>query len=47
MILKATSKIEMKFYIVRGIILKKERKRVRKWDNVKYTDESITKKMGG
>ena len=45
MILKATSKIEMKFYIVRGIILKKERKRVRKWDNVKYIAESATKRM--
>ena len=47
MILKATSKIEMKFYIIKSNYLKKRRKRFRKQGNVKYTNESITKKMGG
>ena len=47
MILKATAKIEMKFYIIKSNYLKKRRKRFRKQGNVKYTNESITKKMGG
>ena len=47
MILKATAKIEMKFYIIKSNYLKKRRKRFRKQGNVKYTNESIAKKMGG
>ena len=47
MILKAAAKIEMKFYIIKSNYLKKRRKRFRKQGNVKYTNESITKKMGG
>ena len=32
----------------KNYLLEKEaRKQFRKWDNVKYTNESITKKMGG